>query len=222
MKTLLKIVTLLMPWFLRRRMLNQFFGFEIHPTAHIGFSWIYPKKLKMGPGSKIDLFNVAIHLDHIEMEDGAFIGRNNWITGFESGTGSKHFNHQPNRVSRLFMGQQSSVTKHHHIDCTNSIEIGRFATVAGYGTQLLTHSIDVYENRQDSKPIIIGNYAFIGTSSVILGGAVIPDFCLLSAKSLLNKAFTERWKIYGGVPAKLLCEIPKDAGYFSRESGFVY
>ena len=222
MKTLLKVLTLFMPWFIRRRVLNRFFGFEIHKTARIGLSWIYPKKLKMGPGSRIDLFTVAIHLDAIEMQDGAMIGRNNWITGFASGTGSRHFVHQPNRVSKLFMGQQSMVTKNHHIDCTNRIDIGKFATIAGYGTQLLTHSIDVYENRQDSKPIIIGNFAFIGTSSVILGGAVIPDFCLLSAKSLLNKAFTESWKIYGGVPAKVLSEIPKDAGYFTRKSGFVY
>ena len=210
-----------MPWFIKRRLLNKFWGYEIHASAKIGFAWVFPRKLIMKSGAKIDHFTVAIHLDKIEMGEKSSIGRSNWITGFTTESKSKHFQHQPDRSSTLLLGKQSAITKKHHIDCTNVVQVGSFVTIAGYHSQILTHSINVYDNRQDSKPIFIGDYAFIGTNTVILGGSKLPNHCLLAAKSLLSKEFTEEWKIYGGVPAKQLTDIPKDAKYFSRDVGFV-
>jgi acetyltransferase-like isoleucine patch superfamily enzyme len=217
-----KFLTLLLPWALRRIVLNKWFGYEIHPSASIGLAWIFPKKLIMGVDCRIDHLTVAVNLERIEMQDYAFIGRSNWITGFEVGTGSKHFKHQPDRNSVLVIGKHSAITKNHHIDCTNEVHIGAYVTIAGYQSQILTHSIDVYENRQDSKPIYIGDYAFVGTNSVLLGGTSLPAYSLLAAKSLLSKSFVEEWKIYAGVPAKPIADLPKTAKYFSRADGFVY
>lgn len=217
-----KIFAVILPWPLQRIVLNKWFGYEIHPTAKIGLAWVFPSHLKMGAGARIDHFTIAIHLDRIEIGENSTIGRSNWITGFPTASDSKHFKHQPDRVSALLMGKNSAITKQHHIDCTSLIQIGDFVTVAGYQSQILTHSINVYENIQDSKPVIIGDYTFIGTNTVILGGAVLPDHSLLAAKSLLSKAYTENWKIYGGVPAKPISDIPGDAKYFIREDGFVY
>jgi acetyltransferase-like isoleucine patch superfamily enzyme len=219
---ILKLLSSILPWPLRRLALNKWFGFKIHPTAKIGLAWIFPAKLTMGPNSRIDHFTTAIHLDYIELGENASIGRSNWITGFETSTSSKHFNHQINRKAELIMGENSSIVKNHHIDCTSSITIGKFSTVAGYNSQLLTHSIDVFENRQDSAPIVIGDYTFIGTNVVILGGAVLPSYCVLAAKSLLVKNCSDNWTIYGGVPAKPIKAIPETAKYFSRTDGFVY
>lgn len=218
----LKIISFLLPWPLRRRALNRWFGFQIHPTARLGLVWVFPKQLIMAEDTRIEHFTVAVHLDTIQMEKKATIGRSNWITGFPVDTDSPHFTHQPQRKAKLYMEEESAVTKHHHIDCTSQITIGRFATVAGYYSQLLTHSIDVSENRQDSAPIRIGAYTFVGTNVVILGGSVLPDHSVLGAKSLLNKPFTEEWKLYGGVPAKELSSILPSAKYFSRKNGFVY
>lgn len=219
---ILKLLSVILPWPLRRLALNKWFGFDIHPTAKIGLAWIFPSKLVMGPNAKIDHFTMAVHLDYIEMGENATIGRSNWITGFETNTDSKHFNHQVNRKAELILGANSSIVKNHHIDCTSSITIGKFSTLAGYNSQLLTHSIDVFENRQDSAPIVIGDYVFIGTNVVILGGATLPSYSVLAAKSLLVKNYTTGWTIYGGVPAKAIKEIPQTAKYFSRTDGFVY
>ena len=155
------------------------------------------------------------------MEIGATIGRNNWITGYPTGTSSPHFRHQPDRKATLLLKQFAAVTKKHHLDCTNAIEIGAFSTIAGYDSQFLTHSINVLDNRQDSEPIRIGDYTFVGTNVVVLGGAVLPDYCVLGAKSLLNKAFQENWKLYGGVPARPISDLPANAKYFHREKGYV-
>jgi acetyltransferase-like isoleucine patch superfamily enzyme len=176
----------------------------------------------MSEGSKIDHFTIAVHLDKIEMGLNATIGRSNWITGFSTDSGSPHFQHQVGRKAQLIVGDYANITKKHHLDCTNQIRIGRFATVAGYHSQFLTHSIDVFENRQDSAPIIIGEYTFVGTNVVVLGGSKLPAFSVLGAKSLLNKAHSQEWMLYGGVPAKALREIPEDAKYFNREDGFVF
>jgi acetyltransferase-like isoleucine patch superfamily enzyme len=218
-----KLFVSVFPWFIKRILLNKLFGYEIHPSAKIGFfAWIFPKKLIMKEGAKIAHFSVAVNLDKIEIGANTSISRGNWITGYPSKTNSKHFLHQPERKSELIIGHSSAITKNHHIDCTNTITIGNFVTIAGYQSQLLTHSINVIENRQDSEPIVIGNYTFISTNVVILGGAVLPSYSVLAAKSLLNKSYSEEWTLYGGVPAKPIKPISKDAKYFNRTTGFVY
>jgi acetyltransferase-like isoleucine patch superfamily enzyme len=221
MKTLLSFLTVIFPWRLKRWLLIKIWKYEIHKTAKIGLSYIFPKKLIMKKRSKIGHLNVAIHLDKIEMSEYSKIGRSNWITGFPTGTSSLHFSHQTERKAELILGNYSSITKNHHIDCTNQIIIGKFTTIAGYYSQFLTHSIDIYENRQNSKPIRIGDYCFVGTNSVLLGGAILPSYSVLSAKALLNKAFVELYTLYGGVPAKPVKTISNEAKYFHRTQGLV-
>ncbi|WP_028295678.1 acyltransferase [Olivibacter sitiensis] len=222
MRKLMQCLTVILPMPLKRLLLRHYFKYDLHPTAHVGLSWVFPRKLIMGPHSKIASFNVAVHLDEIHLGSQVSIGRGNWITGFASGTDSKHFRHQPSRQSLLFVDDHSAITKDHHIDCTSPIRIGKYVTIAGYQSQLLTHSIDIYVNRQDSHPIEIGDYCFVGTNVTILGGAILPAYSVLGAKSLLNKAFSDEWKLYAGVPAKPVSDLNREAKYFHREKGFVY
>ena len=221
MKKILQILTFFLPWPLRRIALEKLFGYDIHRTAKIGMSWIFPGKLVMGSGASIGHFSVAVHLDLMEMGEQSSIGRKNWITGFTSFCDSRHFAHQPGRKSELVLGEHSAITKNHHIDCTSPVRIGRFVTVGGYYSQILTHAVDLIESRQDSSPIEIGDYSFVGTNVVILGGAVLPAYSMLGAKSLLNKAYQEEYQLYAGMPARPLKEIPKSAKYFSRSEGFI-
>jgi acetyltransferase-like isoleucine patch superfamily enzyme len=217
-----KLFIFFLPWKLRRVALNKWFKYNIEKTAYIGFAWIFPKHLTMAAGSRIGHFSVAIHLDEIVLGQNSSIGRSNWITGFSSGATSKHFQHQHARMSILKIGNESAITKNHHLDCTNSLEIGNFTIIAGYNSQLLTHSINLEDNRQDSHPIRIGNYCFVGTNVVILGGSSLPDYSVLGAKSLLNTCFEESFYLYGGVPAKAVKQLSHELKYFRRNKGFVY
>jgi acetyltransferase-like isoleucine patch superfamily enzyme len=219
---LLKILTVLLPWPLKRMVLINVFKFDIDTKARIGLSWIFPQHLKMEAASSIGHFNVAVHLDLLVVGSFSTIVRGNWITGFPSNTDSKHFAHQKNRQSKLIIGKHSAITKNHHIDCTNLIQIGNFVTVAGYSSQLLTHSINIELNIQDSNSIAIGDYCFVGTASTILGGSVLPAYSVLGANSLLNKHFSAPYRLYGGNPAKEIKELDYNFKYFTRESGFVY
>jgi hypothetical protein len=51
-----------------------------------------------------------------------------------------------------------------------------------------SHSIDLHECRQSSKPFAIGEYCFVGTGCVILAGSELPDYSVLGASSLLNRS----------------------------------
>lgn len=222
LKVFVQALVVVMPWGLKRRILSIFFGYKIAPSARIGLSWVYPKKLVMEDGSRIGNLCTIINLDDVVFKARSTMGRGNWVTGFPTGTASPHFSQQKERISQLVVGKHSSITKNHHFDCTSPIEIGEFTTIAGYQSQLLTHSIDLRNNRQNSKPIKIGDYCFIGTNVVILGGSNLPSYSVLGAKSLLNKALVGEWSLYAGVPAIQKGHVNHSDKYFSRLTGFVY
>ena len=214
------VVSFLLPWPLRRLYLQACFKYQIHSTSHIGFAWILPKKLIMDEYSRIGHLTICKNLELVRLKRNASIGKGNWITGFPSGS-QKHFIHQKDRNPQLILGEHSAITHRHLIDCTNSVVIGNFTTFAGFQSQILTHSVDFERSRQSSSPVTIGNYCFISTNSVILGGSVLPDYSVLGAKSLLNKNYLETYFLYGGVPARPIKRLPKEYSYFSRSVGFV-
>lgn len=219
---LVKACIVLLPWKLKRFFLRKLYGYNIHHTANIGLAWIYPKHLVMNAGSTIGSFSVAVNLDLVKLDVSASIGRNNWVTGFPTGTNSIHFSHQTDRHAELHLGEHSAISKCHHIDCTNIVSIGSYSTIAGYRTQILTHSIDIFSNRQHSEPISIGDFSFVGTNCVLLGGSALPSFSILGALSLLNKVHSDEYTLYAGQPARNIKSLDKNSGYFSRQIGFVY
>jgi acetyltransferase-like isoleucine patch superfamily enzyme len=216
----LKVLLILLPWRLRRYLLQRLFGYELHAESRIGLAWVYPRRLVMAAGARIDHLTVVKGLDRMALAECAIVGRLNWISGYPSGL-PPHFAHQPNRRPELELAAHSAITNRHIIDCTDRISIGAFATIAGFRSQLLTHSIDLGTSRQEARPIHIGAYCFVGTACTILGGASLPDYCVLGAHSLLNKRFTETHRLYAGVPAESRRELSPDLAYFKRMTGAV-
>ncbi len=221
MKTLLRLLSIVLPWPLRRALLCRLEGYQIDPTSRIGLSWVFPGRLQMGPHSRIGNLTVAKNLDLVRLGEYSSIGNGNWVTGFPLGA-SRHFAHEPDRAPELILGRHSAITNRHLIDCTSRVTIGDFTTFAGFASQVLTHSIDLAQSRQASAPVTIGDYCFVGTNCVILGGARLPDRSVLGAKSLLTKAFEEPQYLYAGAPAQAIKLMPADTAYFHRPEGMVY
>ena len=220
MKKALILLSFFLPWGVRRSFLEKQFGYKIHPSCRIGFSCVCPTRLIMEEASRIEHLTVCKNIDLLHLKKHASIGRGNWITGFPLGP-AWHFAQEKDRRPELIVGEHSAITHRHLIDCTNSVTIGRFTTFAGFQSQILTHSIDIEKNCQSSSPVRVGDYCFIGTNCVLLGGSALPDFCVLGAKSLLNKSFTESYQLYGGVPARPIEKLSPDCEYFRRTEGFV-
>ncbi|MES1024386.1 acyltransferase [Gloeocapsa sp. BRSZ] len=220
MKQLFMLLSLFLPWLIRRWLLEIVFGYQIHPTSRIGFAWVFPQYLIMEAHSSIGHFTVCKSLDFVHLKQSAAIGRGNWITGFPLNS-TIHFTHEIDRKPQLVLGEHSAITNRHLIDCTNSVIIGNFSTFAGFQSQILSHSIDLESCRQSSAPISIGNYCFIGTNCVLLGNSSLPDYSVLGAKSLLNKKYIDSYYLYAGVPARPIKRLSKQLLYFSRPVGFV-
>ena len=215
MKKIINLLIVFLPWTIRRYILNKFYHYKIHPTARIGLSYIYPKQLIMGEGARIGHLNVAIHLELIQMDKNCSISQKNWITGFPLSNKS-NFQDFPDRKPYLIMKEDSSITKQHHIDCTDMVIVGELTTIAGYGTQILSHSFSLEKNNQACAPIQIGHHCWVGTRSIILPGSVLPSQSVLGAGAVLQKKYTESFVLYGGVPAKFIKKMDETYEFFHR------
>lgn len=217
----LRVLIVVLPWGLRRIVLERVYGYHFEKGSRIGpLSWIFPGHLSMGKEARIASLTVAIHLNSIEMRDHSTIGRGNWITGHKHGSG--RFAHREGRNSALILGRHSAITKSHIIDCTDRVTIGNFTTIAGYRSQIITHGIDVNGCRQDCRTIEIGDYCLVGTGVICLGGSHLPDRSVLAAGSVLTKEFREVETLYAGVPAHPVKKLAPDAAYFRRDTGHVW
>lgn len=216
-KVFLQLLIVLIPWKIRRPILNYFWKYDIHPKAKIGFSYIYPKHLIMKEGATIGHLNVAIHLELIYMEKDCTICQRNWITGFPLKDKTK-FQRFPNRKPYLIMKKDSAITKQHHIDCTDTVTIGSLSSIAGYGTQILSHSTSIKNNDGYCAPITIGHHCFVGSRSILLPHSTLPNCSVLGAGAVLNKEYTEEFSLYGGVPARFIKKENSDFDFFSRKN----
>ena len=201
-------------------LLSTVLGYDIHKTSMIGFSIVAAKKVRIEARTKIGHFTVVRNLALLEMAEASSIGNFNTISGAPLEQ-NVFFRTETDRRPQLILHPHATVTHSHLIDCCNSVIVGAFATVAGWRTQILTHSIDIASNHQRSAPVSIGAYSFVGTSCILLMGATLPDRSILAAGSVLSRAQTEQCSLYAGVPATKVKDLDPNSAYFSRQSAQV-
>jgi acetyltransferase-like isoleucine patch superfamily enzyme len=220
-KILFQVLIFVLPWMIRRLLLNKVLGYRIHKTARIGLSIVIPDRLTMEEGSKITSFTFINNLNDCRLGKFSKIGDRNWISGTNTAYKAV-FHHSPNRVCELVLGEHTRVTARHFIDCTGGVYLGDFTTVAGIWTQMLSHSIDVVGSRQMAGPVTVGRYCFVGSSCMLLMGTRLPDFSVLGAGAVLTKAYEEQYSLYGGSPARHIKRFAEtEILYFKRQNGHV-
>ena len=220
-RLVISVAALILPWQLRRLVLVYVLGYRIDRTARIGYSLVCPRELEMGPGSRIGHFTVCrTTVEFVRVGESAIIGHLNWISAVPLNVGP-HFSQETQRRPELHVHEHAAITNRHYIDCTSIVTIGRFATIAGVHSVILTHSIDLHLCQQRSGPVTIGQYSFVGTASVILAGTALPDFSVLGANALLNKQYEDPFLLYAGTPARPVKQLSPDDRYFTRTQGFV-
>jgi acetyltransferase-like isoleucine patch superfamily enzyme len=216
-----QLLLMALPWRVRRSALNFLFGYEIDPSAKIGFSVISVAKLRMGRKARIGHLTYVKGLQDLCFGEAASLGNLNWVTAFPPDH-PKHFAADTSRFPSLMIERHAAITHRHLIDCTDRIVVGEYSTIAGWRSQMLTHAIDIRLSRQSSSPISIGRYCFIGTGVIVLKGASLPDYCVLGAGSVLAGVMSEAYTLYSGVPAAAVKSLDRDSSYFQRARGFVY
>lgn len=221
MKKLIQFLAPFFPLAVHRCLLNKFCGYQISKSSKLGYCWIFAKQFTAAANSYVGHGTVIKGLGKLELNERSRIGRLNWITAFPKSNNATHFTHLPERRPELIIGEHSAITNRHIIDCTDRIQIGKFSTIAGFRSQFLTHTIDLPTNRQTAAPILIGDYCFVGTGTICLGGSQLPDYCVIGAGSMFRTKETQTHHLYSGNPAKAVTELSPDYQYFNRSSGFV-
>jgi acetyltransferase-like isoleucine patch superfamily enzyme len=214
MRRILALFLVVMPQSVKRFVGRHAFGWEIDRTAHIGASVLLVSRLKMGPGASIGPLNVIRGLEELRLEEDAIIGGRNWISGFAPGT--DHFEHTPNRRSALILGKHARLTTAHEIDCTDRVELGEHAAIAGYKTTILTHSLDLVRDRQVARPVEIGKHAAVMTDCVLNSGTNVPAYSIIAAGSVVSSRLAKEYTFYSGNPAQAVRELSPKLGYFRR------
>lgn len=210
----------LLPGTTRQKLLRRLYGHEVHPTARIGLSLVAAEHLDLARDSGIGHFTVIRGLRELKLAEEAQIGNFNWIVGMPLGDG-EFYKDFPDRDPSLQIDYASVILHRHVIDCTDKITIGQLGGLGGYRSTLLTHGIDIRENRQTCGPITIGERTMIASNCVLLAGTNFPSHSVLAAGSCA-RARNEEPGLYSGVPAKRVAELPADAKFFTRTSKMIY
>lgn len=179
-------------------------NFFIGKKVKIGFSLIYVHSLVLKEGAHIGHLNI-IKVNEFILEGGS-IGRMNifkgcfdvamlggsWILNGNRFTA----NEEVYQKVKLLLKSNAAIIANHIFDMTDNISIGEGSVVAGVGTQLWTHSFFVTPNvvtgiRVDA-PIVIGDFCYIGSRSVLLSGVDIADYVTVGAGSCVSKSLEQK------------------------------
>jgi acetyltransferase-like isoleucine patch superfamily enzyme len=200
----------LLPGFAKRWCYRSMFGYEIGPGVSIGLALLDARHASLGSGTQIGHFSVITRVDQFVTGCQVRIGSLNVIRG-----GSRVHLGDYSEIMRLNvlnaipdhdcttdpqsvleLGPGAVVTSGHRIDFTDRVTLGRNVIVGGRNSSLWTH------NRQETAPIEIGDFCYLGSEVRLAPGAKLPDECILGIGAVLVGEIRDSRFLVAGVPAK--------------------
>lgn len=208
----------LLPGFLKRPLYRWFFGYQIGKRVRIGFSIIDAAVCHLADDVSIGHLNVVIGVKKIVLSDHVRIGHLNIIRGGDEVVLGRYAEimrvneinsiPDPEVVNptdpRFLLGDGSVITTGHKIDFTDLVTIGRRSILGGRNSSLWTH------NRQRTRPISIGSFAYVGSEIRIAPGGSVPSRSIVGIGSVITGELTGEGRLFAGVPAKPVKELDQD------------
>ncbi|QLD12319.1 acyltransferase [Microbacterium oleivorans] len=173
-------------------------GHRVHPAARARSSIVWRvRSFELGPRASFGSANVVKNMSRISLGADAMIGRWNLMSSHPL-----FVRHLPGGGS-LILGDHAKITSRHQLDCSGSVTLGAFASIAGHQSRVMSHSVDLTRNAQAAFPVVIGERSFVGTRVLILGGAMLPPRSVLGAGSVLTRSRPDPEPgLWAGVPAR--------------------
>lgn len=207
-----------LPSFLKRPLYRICFGYKIGKRVRVGFSIIDARECSIADDTQIGHFNLVIGVKKFTVGDHVRIGHLNIIRGgdevrlgrYAEILRTNEINSMPdpdvvNPIDpRFLLGEGSIITAGHKIDFTDRVEIGRRSILGGRNSSLWTH------NRQRTRPIEIGSFAYIGSEIRIAPGGTLPSRCIVGIGSVITGELTAEGYLIAGVPAKPVKELTEE------------
>ncbi len=224
LKLLCLLSTLIFPSGVKKLIYRWFFGYRIGKRVRIGLSIIDAAKCEIDDDVSIGHFNAFVGIGSLRIGDHARVGHLNILRGgdeivlgrYSEILRQNEINSIPDPVivtpadPRFILGDGSVITTSHKIDFTDRVEFGKRVILGGRNSSLWTH------NRQMTRPIIIGDYSYIGSEIRIAPGGEIPPKCIVGIGSVITKKFEDEYKLIAGVPAKALKDLDEDGRFLTE------
>ena len=208
----------LLPSFLKRPCYRLFFCYRIGKRVRIGFSIIDAGECEIGDDAQIGHLNLLIGIRSLQLGDHVRIGHLNVIRGGDEVSLGRYTEllrlneinsiPEPEVVNpvdpRFVVGPGSIITTGHKIDFTDRVTIGRRTIIGGRNSSLWTH------NRQRTRPISIGDFAYVGSEIRIAPGGAIPSRCIVGIGSVITGELVGENQLFAGVPAKPVKQLAEE------------
>jgi acetyltransferase-like isoleucine patch superfamily enzyme len=212
-----------LPSFLKRPCYRLFFGYKIGKGVKIGLTLLDAKNCAIEDNVTIGHLNIFIGIKKLSIGDHAKIGHLNIFRGGDEIRLGRYteiirlneINAIPNPIavnevdSRFLLGDGSVIAASHKIDFTDRVEFGKRVILGGRNSSLWTH------NRQMTKPIIIGDYSYVGSEIRMVPGSEIPAKCIVGIGSVITKKLEGEYNLIGGMPAKIIRELDEDGKFLT-------
>jgi acetyltransferase-like isoleucine patch superfamily enzyme len=224
LKLLFLLFLAFFPSGIKRLCYRLFFGYKIGKNVKIGFSIIDAKECMIDDNVSIGHLNAFVGSKKLFIGDHARIGHLNIIRGGDEVSLGRYteiirlneINSIPDPViinpadPRFILGDGSVITASHKIDFTDRVEFGKRVILGGRNSSLWTH------NRQQTKPIFIGDYSYVGSEIRIAPGGSIPPKCIVGIGSVITKNFEGEYQLIAGVPAKAVKSLDEDGKFLTE------
>jgi carbonic anhydrase/acetyltransferase-like protein (isoleucine patch superfamily) len=208
----------LLPGFVKRPLYRALFGYRIGPRVRIGMALLDANQVNLAAGCSIDHLTAIVSVGRLELGAEARVGKLNIIRGGERVVLGSYaevmrlnvLNAIPDHdcttspESILDIGPGTVITSGHRIDCTDKVTLGRNVIVGGRNSSLWTH------NRQETAPIEIGDFCYLGSEVRLAPGAKLPGECILGIGAVLTSEVASPRSLVAGVPAKVVRPLSDD------------
>jgi len=202
----------LLPGFAKRALYRSLFGYRIGPRVRIGIAILDAKEVDLASDCSIGHLTAILSVGSLKLGAAARIGMLNVIRGGDSVVlGSfvevmrfNVLNAIPNHdcttdpESILEIGPGAVITSGHRVDFTDRVVLGRNVILGGRSSSLWTHT------RQETAPIHIGDFCYLGSEVRLAPGAKLPDECILGIGAVLTGKIEEPRSLVAGVPARVV------------------
>ena len=113
----------------------------------------------------------------------------------------------------LTIGNNTTINPKCRLDNRGTITIGNNVSISQEVTILTAdHDLDSPDFAGRNNPVVIEDYAWIGTRATILPGCVIGKGAVIAAGALVTKS-VEPFAVMAGVPAKMIKTRNPDINY---------
>ena len=112
---------------------------------------------------------------------------------------------------KIFVGRNANIGRiNSYLQGTGTIYVGDY-TQFGPGVGVMSSNHDLYvQYKHHEKPIVIGDYCWLGRNVNILAGVTLGPRTIVGAGAVVTKSFPEGFCVLGGNPAKVIKYLEKD------------